>query len=65
MDLELDASKIPTACLPLWIERGNGVSDEEILNVLKSDHLIPQKSVTLIFKLVKKPTSCDLPTTQM
>lgn len=24
MDLELDASKIPTACLTLWIERGKG-----------------------------------------
>ena len=55
MDLELDASKIPTACLPLWIERGKGVSEEEILNVLKSDHLIPQKSVTLVLELVKSP----------
>ena len=55
MDLELDASKIPTACLPLWIERGKGASDEEILNVLKSDHLIPQKSVTLVLELVKFP----------
>ena len=55
MDLELDASKIPTAFLPLWIERGKGVSDKEILNVLKSDHLIPQKSVTLVLELVKFP----------
>ena len=53
MDLELDASKIPIASLPLWIERGKGVSDEEILNALKSDHLIPQKSVTLVLELVK------------
>ena len=52
MDLELDASKIPIACLPLWLERGKGVSDKEILNVLKSDHLIPQKSVTLVLELV-------------
>ena len=52
MDLELDASKIPIASLPLWIERGKGVSDKEILNVLKSDHLIPQKSVTLVLGLV-------------
>ena len=55
MDLELDASKNPTACLTLWIERGKGVTDEEILNVLKSDHLIPQKSVTLVLELVKMP----------
>ena len=55
MDLELDASKIPIASLPLWIERGKGASDEEILNVLKSDHLIPQKSVTLVLELVKFP----------
>ena len=53
MDLELVASKIPTACLPLWIERGKGVSDKEIINVLKSVHLIPQKSVTLVLELVK------------
>ena len=50
MDLELDASKIPKSSIPLWIERGKDVSDQKILNMLKSDYLIPNKSVTLIFE---------------
>ena len=50
-DSELDPSKLPNSRLPIWIQRGVEVSDEEVLELIKSDYKFPHESITLLYDI--------------
>ena len=50
-DSELDPSKLPNSRLPIWIQRGVGVRDEEVLELIKSDYKFPHESITLVYDI--------------
>ena len=54
-DSELDPSKLPNSRLPIWIQRGVGVRDEEVLELIKSDYKFPHESVTLVYDDIDDP----------
>ena len=50
-DLGLDPSKLPNSRLPIWIQRSIYVHDEEVLELIKSDHIFPHESVSLLYHI--------------
>ena len=50
-DSELDPSKLPNSRLPIWIQRGVDVSNEEVLELIKSDYKFPHESITLLYDI--------------
>ena len=48
-DMPLDPNKLPPGRLPLWVERGVNVSNQEVLDFIKIEHVLEHETVTLLY----------------
>ena len=53
-DMPLDPNKLPPGRLPLWVERGVNVSDQEVLDFIKIEHVLEHETVTLLYREQKQ-----------
>ena len=48
-DHQLDADHLPTGHLPVWIQRTGQVTDVQVLERVKSDYLLGDNTVTVLY----------------
>ena len=48
-DIPLDPDTLPPGRLPLWIQRGVNVSDQKVLEIIKTEHVLDHETVTLVY----------------
>ena len=56
-DIPLKKDNLPPGRCPVWIQRDKKVTDEFILEKIKSDHVLEHESVTLLYSINKKSVS--------
>ena len=53
-DLPLNPDNLPPGRLPLWIQRGVNVSDQDVLDFIKTKHVLEHETVTLLYSSHQK-----------
>ena len=48
-DIPLDPDTLPPGRLPLWIQRSVNVSDQEVLDFIKTEYVLDNETVTIIY----------------